>query len=397
MNKKFYSGLFLLVALMVGLHAEAQTDSSKDMPTYRVGIFAPLYLDSLFSNTTFRYKQGLPKPLIPALEFVQGAEIALDSMKVGKENIEGYIYDSKSYTKNITYLIKSTKLDSLNLIIGSVKDADYKQLADFALQKNIPFISVTYPNDGGITANPYTVILNSTLKAHCEAIYSYLLQNHGTDIIYLCRKKGPQEDRIAGYFKMLNEQDGRKLLNIQTLVTDSIAASDFLKNKLDSNRQSVMLGASLDENFATGLAAACYNLHTKYPLTLIGMPNWDGFSSLQKRDEFENFPIYFTSPYFNTKTDTYSKMLNHAYLKKFKIKPSDMAFKGFESVYLFTRLLAKYPSDFMNHINDKAEKVFCDYTIRPVMLKKESGTTDYFENKHVYFIKILNGSTVRAW
>jgi len=400
MNKKIYSVLFLLLVFNAALPAAAQTDSIKKVPTYRVGIFAPLYLDSLFSNTTFKYKQGLPKFVVPATEFVQGAEIALDSMKPGNENIEGYFYDSKSYTKNISYLIRSSQLDSLDLIIGSVKDTDYKQLADFALLKNIPFVSATYPNDGGITANPYTVILNSTLKAHCEAIYSYLLQNHGTDLIYLCRKKGSQEDKIAGYFKLLNEQDGRKLLNIQTINTDSLAASDFLKNKLDSNRHSVILGASLDESFATGLAAACYNLHTKYPLTLIGMPNWDGFTSLQKKDEFDNFPIYFTSPYFNTKTDNYSKILTSAYLKKFKIKPSDMAFKGFESVYMFTRLLAKYPNDFMSHINDKTDKVFCEYTIRPVMIKKENspgGTADYFENKHVYFIKILNGATARAW
>jgi hypothetical protein len=67
--------------------------------------------------------------------------------------------------------------------------------------KNIPFISATYPNDGGITANPNVVLLNSTLKAHCEAIYSDILQNHGTDKIYLCRKKGTQEDKICGLFE----------------------------------------------------------------------------------------------------------------------------------------------------------------------------------------------------
>ena len=89
-------------------------------------------------------------------------------------------------------------------------------LADFALQKNIPFISATYPNDAGITGNPFLVIMNSTLKAHCDAIYSYILQNHGTDKIYLCRKKGAQEDMVASYFKQMNEQDGKPLLPIET-------------------------------------------------------------------------------------------------------------------------------------------------------------------------------------
>ncbi len=397
MAKKFFIGLFILFFSTHAFNANAQTDSSKKMPTYRVAIFAPLYLDSVFSNNTFRYTQGVPKFIAPSVEFIQGAQIALDSMKMGKENVEAFIYDSKSYTKNISYLINNKKLDSLDLIIGSVRDMDYKQLADFALLKNIPFISATHPNDGGITANPFTVIINSTLKAHCEAIYSYLLQNHGTDIIYLCRKKGPQEDKVAAYFKTLNEQDGKPLLNIQLLNTDSAFVYDILKNKLDSNRQSVIIGGSLDESFATGLATACYNLFETYPITLIGMPNWDGFASLQKKNDFDGFPIYFTSPYFNNKWDSYSKMLTSVYLKKYKIKPGDMVFKGFEITYMFTKLLTKYPDDFINRINDKSFKIFCDYNFRPVLLKKENTKPDYFENKHLYFIKLLNGAKSKAW
>ncbi len=397
MAKKFFVGLFILFFSTHAFNANAQTDSSKKMPTYRVAIFAPLYLDSVFSNNTFRYTQGVPKFIAPSVEFIQGAQIALDSMKMGKENVEAFIYDSKSYTKNISYLINNKKLDSLDLIIGSVRDMDYKQLADFALLKNIPFISATHPNDGGITANPFTVIINSTLKAHCEAIYSYLLQNHGTDIIYLCRKKGPQEDKVAAYFKTLNEQDGKPLLNIQLLNTDSAFVYDILKNKLDSNRQSVIIGGSLDESFATGLATACYNLFETYPITLIGMPNWDGFASLQKKNDFDGFPIYFTSPYFNNKWDSYSKMPTSVYLKKYKIKPGDMVFKGFEITYMFTKLLTKYPDDFINRINDKSFKIFCDYNFRPVLLKKENTKPDYFENKHLYFIKLLNGAKSKAW
>ncbi|MEI9957275.1 MAG: hypothetical protein WDM90_13460 [Ferruginibacter sp.] len=162
--------------------------------------------------------------------------------KLGNQNIDASIYDTRSYTKNISFLIRNKQLDNLDLIIGSVKDADYKQLADFALLKNIPFISVTYPNDGGVVTNPFTVIMNSTLKAHCEAIYSYLLQNHGTDAIFLCRQKGAQEDKVAAYFKALNEQDGKPLLAIKTLNIDAEMSPEFLKGKLDSARQTILIG-----------------------------------------------------------------------------------------------------------------------------------------------------------
>jgi ABC-type branched-subunit amino acid transport system substrate-binding protein len=335
---------------------------------------------------------------MPAVDFVQGALIALDSLQAGDDYINATVYDTKSYTEPIAELIREKKLDSLQLIIGSVRDEDYIQLADFALNKNIPFISATYPNDGGITGNPFLVIMNSTLKAHCDAIYSYLLQNHGTDKIYLCRQPGAQEDRVASYFKRINEQDGKPLLPIETLnIENSNLNAAFLRSKLDSNRKSVIIGGSLDENFATALAKACFAIQKSYPLTLVGMPNWDNFSALFNKKEMADLPIYYTTTYYNDKSDGFSKALVAAYQKKYKSKPSDMAFKGYESVYLFTKKLAKNPDDFMSRINDKNTRIFCDYNFREVRMNEQSTVPDYFENKHLYLIKILNGTISKAW
>ena len=380
------------------LSANAQNTVSPATKTFQVGIFAPMYLDTIFTNTgAVRFKDGIPKFMTPGLEFTHGAEIALDSFRTGKQNVVATIYDTKSYTQPISQLIRDKKLENLDIIIGSVKDFEFKQLADFALTKNIPFISATYPNDGGTTANPFLVIVNATLKAHCEAIFSYLLQNHGADKIFICRRKGTQEDKVASYFKMINGQEGKPLLDIQTLNFDSSVSPGLLKAKLDSNRQTVIIGGSLDETFATSLTTACYQLHETFPMTLFGMPNWDNFKALTKNDAFEDFPVYFTTPYYNSKWDFYSKMIISAYNKKYKGKPTDMVFKGFECTYLFTKLLTKFPDDVMNHINDKGSKVFTDYNFKPVLLKKDAVVPDYFENKHVYFVRMMNGSFSKAW
>jgi len=408
MNKLFSGRRFgFLLAAMLGVvfnftlfsvTAQSNTNNVAVSKTYNVGIFAPLYLDTIFTNTgTIRFKDAIPKFMTPGLEFIHGAQIALDSMDIEKGNVDAYIYDTKSYTENVAQLIANKKLDKLDIIIGSVKDIEFKQLADFAFSKNIPFISATYPNDGGVTANPFLVVVNSTLKAHCEAIFSYLIQNHGTDKIFLCRQKGPQEDKVAAYFKQINGQEGKPLLDIQTLNFDSTVSPRLIKNKLDSNRQTVIIGGSLDETFATNLTAACYELHETYPITLLGMPNWDNFKALMKKDMYEDFPVYFTTPYFNTKWDAYSKMVNSAYTKKYKNKATDMVFKGFECTYLFTKLVTKYPGDVMNHLNDKSFKVFSEYNFKPVMLKKDANFPDYFENKHLYFVRIMNGATSKAW
>ena len=365
---------------------------------FRIAVFAPLYLDSVFSNGKLINEKVLPRFIMPSVEFVQGAQIALDSLNVLNQHVEAFVYDTKSNSENINYIVQNHELDSINLIIGSVKDKDYKQLADLALNKNIPFISATYPNDGGVTANPFVVIVNSTLKSHVEGIYSYLLENHGTDKVYLCRKRGSQEDKIASYFKMINEQEGKPLLNIQTINFDSSISPAFFKNKLDSTSPAVLIGGTLDEEFANDLAVAAFTAFKKnYHITLIGMPNWDGFKSIARKDAFKDFSIHFTTPYYNSKSEKNYNLLSNEYSKRFKSKPTDMACKGFEIVQYFVNILLNYPEDLMSHLNEKNYRVFNEYNFRPVYLKKKSGIPDYFENKHLYVMKIVNGVISREW
>jgi len=394
MKKKLIVALIALFSL-ASLPSMAQGNSTPVLKTYKVGIFAALYLDSVFTGTSYRYSRNFPRFTLQGFDFVQGAQIALDSMPVPNTNIQANIYDSKSISENIDSLIINKKLDSLDLIIGSVRDEDYIKLANFALQKNIPFISATYPNDAGVTKNPFLVIVNSTLKAHCEAIYSYILQNHGTDKIYLCRKAGTQEDKVARYFKMINEPDKKPLLNIH-IINFNDSNFNILKNKLDSNSKNILIGGSLDEEFAFNLASEASSLKKNYGVTLIGMPNWDGFKSLAKKNGLNDFPVYFTSPYYNSKWDNNTKMIQDVYLKKYKGVPSDYIYKGFETVLIFSRLLAEHPDDFMSHLNDCPTKIFCEYNFKPVMNGKNSGP-DYFENKHLYFLKTENGKVSKAW
>ncbi|MEX1202478.1 MAG: ABC transporter substrate-binding protein [Ferruginibacter sp.] len=363
--------------------------------TYRVGIFAPLYIDSVFTGYAYKYGVNFPKFLAPGLDFIQGSQIALDSLTLPNTQVKVSIFDSKSFSQSVPQLINNKSLDSLDLIIGAVKDQEYIQLANFAKEKHVPFISATHPNDGGITSNPFMVIVNATLRAHCEGIFSYILQNHGTDKIYLVRKPGEQENTVEDLFKKINSPDSKALLNIEVINVNE----DFsvIKNKLDSNRNSVIIGGSLNETFANNLATYAQSVSNTYSIKLIGMPNWDGFVSLTKNKKLKDFPVYYTTPYYNNKADEFSKKIKEVYLFKYKGVPSDMTYKGYEITMQFVRLLQMYPNNLLSHLNDYNQKIFSEYHFKPVHQKKDSPLPDYFENKNLYFIKMLNGNVSKAW
>ncbi|MCC6258159.1 MAG: ABC transporter substrate-binding protein [Chitinophagaceae bacterium] len=395
--KKIISSISLCTLLCIGFLSKglAQTTPTNSPTQFKVALIAPLYLDSLFSGNNYRYGKKFPRFVVPGIEFIQGAMVALDSMPNPAQPVEVSVFDCGSDAQSVDSLILTKKLNQYQLIIGAVRDQDYLQLAHFSGNTQIPFISVSYPNDGGIQSNPFLVILNSTLRAHCEAIFGYILQNHESANILLCRQPGSQEDRVQGYFNEINQPDGAPLLHLKSL---RIADSNFnqIKSRLDSTKQNIVIAGSLDEYFASGLASACNAISKTYRITLIGMPNWEGFKSLQKNNALKGFPIYFTSPYYNPRTNNLSNSLKELYLAKYKGYPTDFSYKGFEAAYLFIPLLLKHPYDFTSHLNDFQQKVFSDFIFKPV-INSHTGLPDYFENKHLYFLQILNGVISKAW
>lgn len=372
----------------------AQQENS-NTKTYKVALIAPLYLDSLFKGNYYRYGTKFPRFALQGIEFIQGAQVALDSMPKPSSPVEAFVFDCASKSQTVSNLVDAHKLDSFDLVIGYVRDQDYMKLADFSSEKQVPFISASYPNDGGVTSNPFLVILNSTLRAHCESIYSYLLQNHDTSNIVLCRQPGTQEDRVHRYFTEINNPDGNSLMEYKSV---TILDSNFnsIKYKLDSTKLNVIVAESLDEYFAHQIASACSGLSKTYRIKLIGMPNWDGFKSIIKKGGVKDFPVYYTTPYYNPHWDTYSKSLKSLYLKKYKGNPTEYSYKGFEAVYLFVPILLNHPNDFTSHLNDFQKKVFTDFVFKPVV-NSTSGLPDYFENKHLYFMQIKDGNISRAW
>lgn len=392
MRKYILSFIAFLVFVNVK-NSFAQTKYTPVYKTYRVAIIAPLYLDSVFTGYHLKSGTSIPKYTIGGADFVQGAELALDTLNLHGRHVEAFIYDSKSVAQPVPVLIKNGKLDNIDLIIGSVKPPEYYQLAQFALQKNIPFISATYPNDGGIRQNPDLLIVNSTLKAHCEGIFSYILQKHGGDHIYLVHKKN--DNRIDNYFKEINFVDGKPLLKIKEIVLDSSISSNELRYLVDTTKPVVIIGASLNQTFSKKLADACYPIALINQVVLIGMPNWDGFACWYN-NTYMGFPIRFTTPHYLAKDNTFGKYLYDKYLQLYNIEPSEMVEKGFGITYNFTSILINHPGLFMQNINDTSYAPFHDFNFQPVYHGNNS-QIDYYENKHLFIMQILNGEIEREW
>lgn len=387
-NMKKIIFLFVLLSSTADLFAQS-TDSVK---VYRVGIFANLFLDSSFTGKNYKFANQMPKHILPGLDFVQGALIAVDSLTT-KARLQVSVFDLRSADQSMVALKNNKTFDSLDLMIGAVSGNEYRMMAEIARSRTIPFVSATLPNDAGVSNNPYTIIVNSTLPVHCEAIYNFIMRTHPTANILYVRKKGQQEDRLQTYFDQYNKgTTGNQLLKWKNIsLTDSFTVAD-IHSSLDSDRVNLVLCGSLDEQFGLRLAVAMNNVRKKISVELVGMPTWDAVKELAK-PEFNELPVYYSTAFHATGTAKWTSFTK-TFTELTYGRPSDLAYRGYELTWHFIGLLLKYDNKLMQNLNDRSFRSFTEFDFKPI-LNSTSGKPDYFENKRIYILRRSSGLILR--
>lgn len=357
----------------------------------KVAIFAPVYIDSVFNDDDYRLgNKNLPKYILPGLDFYNGVMMAVDSLKTAGKDVEVLFYDSKGNESMYT-IVSKPEFENIAMIIACFNNRnDVKPLADIALQRNIPLISATFPNDGGVTENPFFVLLNTSLNTHIQEIYKYIQRNHTTKNIVYVKRIGALEDMLFSIFTNANKTTRGISLNFKTIdLYDEFSAKD-LTAQLDSTKQNLVICGSLNEAFGINVVKALSANNKIYTTTAVGMPTWDGLKELDRSD-CSGINLMYSTSYNFPRNLPIIKNISYAYSNKLNARPSDMFFKGYESMYHFTSLLIAHPADVVNYLSNKAFKFSNDFVIEPLKNKSDTTKVDYLENKKIYFIKKLDG------
>lgn len=385
--KRIFVGILIFSSFLFCSKLFAQDSLERQ----RIAIFAPLFLDSAFdANNNYRYHKTFPRYINPGLEFYEGAQLALDSM--AKENLplEVFVFDTRSATQSIAEQLVEAENDSVQLIIAFNTVNEIQTFAYAAQKMKIPFVNVNLPNDGGVYENPYFVMLNSTLKTHIESIYRYLQKYHALDEIIVFRKQGQIEDMIKSQVDDYSKSTLSVPLKINYVdLIDSFTVQQ-LTARIDSNRNTIIVAGSLDENFGKRLALQLASVSKQYKVSLIGMPTFDNIAIEFSKPEYKPLAIIYSTPFYNPRTDNVSQgIIQHFHTKMFA-RPSDMVMRGYEATWRFAKLLLQYKSDIASHLTKKGFNVFRDFDIQPVF-SKPAMTLDYFENKKLFFLRWQDG------
>lgn len=393
MSRKF---LFIVLMVIMAMPLSLKAQGTQKVPDtsnqkIKIALFSPLYLDSIFdSRNNYRFGKNFPKFINPGLEFYEGAAMALDSLKLRGLNIELFVFDSRAKNQTLSQQLNSLVGKNVGVIIAHAANHEVRTFADAALALKIPFINANLPNDGAVNSNPYFVILNPTLKTQTEGIYKFVQKHYATKPITVFRKKGQLEDLIKKYFTEFGTYTASVPLQLKYVDLPSNFTVQQLKANLDTTVENLVVAGSLDENFGRRLAAGLAEINKQSPVTVIGMPTWSNIRDFGKKD-YQGLEIITSTPFYQAKNDWLSNQIGNAFSDAMSARPSDMVFRGYEVVWRFANLLHKYKKDIASNFGVSENNLFTQYDIQPVFLNRENMTLDYFENKRLYFLVLLDG------
>lgn len=387
--KKLISFFTCSLILLYSLSAQEDTSIKRS----RIAVFAPLYLDSAFDVTNeYRYaKTEFPKFINPGLEFYEGVQLALDSLEKIGVPIEVFVYDTRSASQTLAEQLESCSKDSVELILTYSSINEVKAFADSGLKRNIPVININMPNDGGVSSNPFYVILNPTLRTQIEGIYRHIQKYYSTEPLVVFRKKGPLEDRIRYFLDEFGKQTLSIPLKLKYVDLPDSFTVNHLKRYLDTVQQTVCVAGTMDENFGKRLVSQLATLKKEsYKALIIGMPTWDVVRDLRRAPEYKGIEIVYSTPFYNPRTDSVSVRITEYFDAVMYARPSDMVMRGYEAMWRFGNLLTKYKGEITSNISRREFNLFREFDIQPV-INRETMMLDYFENKKLFFLKWQDG------
>jgi ABC-type branched-subunit amino acid transport system substrate-binding protein len=367
-------------------------DSFKTRAIYKVALILPFQLDSFYKDKKTIEYNNIPKGVYPALDFYEGCLIAIDSLKNTKLNMELTVLDYSSTHQDFQKLAVEKKIESMDLLMGTLNSSDAKIVADYAFQHKINFVS-PIANSFSPEYNPYYISLNPTASNQQVKLLDMVEEKYGHNInAVIVRQDNVAESNVAStsISSLLN-----KFSNIHPveLVLPNRTSTDSIKYELDSTRRNVVFVASNDLVFINAVVKKLNLFSNSYLITVLGLPSWSNHENL-KTIVGKKLEVFITNSYWINRSNQEQIKFHKNFTDTYHIKPSELAIRGYNTMLLCGTGLIKYGVQFNYFMgNDIYKATYGNILLKPVIAKekkREWNYIKYYNNQQINIYSITS-------
>ncbi len=319
----------------------------------------------------------------PLMSFYEGIRLGLEQLdnEPVMLDVQVHMFDQTNMQtfNNFAY---SRELKQADLIIAPASGKIVEDIARFAKEHQINFVSAISPFSGNVEENEYFHIVQPTLNTNIAAFTRY------------SKSVFPKNKKIIIFDKAKeNTQDIRNgLSGDRNVVSYDMSFAPFdvssITRQLSPDEPTVIFVNELNPQKTTEILKVLTRIPTNYQIEVFGMPTLY-LNPMIKGQATPNITYYYTTPYHFDNNTAFIKKINTRYQEVYNKPANDMVYRGYELIVWYGNILKKYGTGFQYSKYDNIDSPYTPYEIQAV--KGDNGHINYFENQFLYIYKYNNG------
>ncbi len=335
------------------------------------------------------------------VEMYEGILLAADTLSTLGLNITMHPYDIKDDTIEITKLINSGVLSSMDLIIGPVYSRNLSKVADYVRGRGIPVVSpVTLMNNSVLLNNPTLFMANSSLEIAQNALAKKISEYYNSNLVFIHTDSTRTDEDVKRFKNMIFSELKYKLpyedIKFKEFLFYSRSMFDNdsinrLSHALSETGKNIVIIASDEAPVISEIIGDVHGLYKKYDINVFAYPVIREIENLDPKDLFDLDIMVYTPYWINYSKDNV-KRFNSKFLEKFMTQPVEKsyAWRGYDIAYFFLSGISIHGKDFISHPEiHYPDLLHTEYNF----LRKEPG--EGFENQKLFNIRYTKDYEVK--
>ena len=362
---------------------------------YKIAFFLPFHADeanTIDINAIIKGDAQFSNKTNVALQFYEGAILAIDSLKKLNLNAKIFMYDiDEKDSLSIYNILKKNELATMDLIIGPLYGSSFMPIANFAKQHQIAIVSPFTQGNKILFNNPYVSKVTPSLTLQVEQMAHFVVDTFKNQNIILVNNSNAKESSFFNAFRNTANAD---LLKAGAIPSDSVTIAFGLGNTqrlLSTSKVNVVVLPSNNQSYVTEFISQLNSINKeKYKIVLFGLQNWMNYDNLDF-EYLNNLSLHIPANTFVDYKNSGTLNFIQTYRAKYKTEPEIYVYQGFDVAYSFISSLQKEGSGFLKQLsNKKYYGMSSNYQF--AQFPSESG----FENKFVYILKYKDYQLIKA-
>ncbi|MDQ3049097.1 MAG: LysM peptidoglycan-binding domain-containing protein [Bacteroidota bacterium] len=361
---------------------------------YNIAFFLPFHADEANQIEVEKVIRGdaqLPNKSNVALQFYEGALLAIDSLKKLNLKAKIFVYDvDEKDSTMIANLLKKPELKEMDLIIGPLYGSGFMPVARFAKENFIPIVSPFTQVNKILFNNPYVCKVSPSATLQIEKMAKFVVDSFQTQNIILVNNSNIKE---AAFFNAFKATANLELIKAGHLPADSVKEAYGLSGVhalLSSVKTNIVILPSNNQSYVTDFISKLNSLHEKNKIILFGMQSWINYDNLDF-EYLNNLYMHIPSNSYVEYSDTAIIKFIKQYRETYKTEPEMYAFQGYDVTTYFMTALQKFGSGFLNTlVENKFKGIESNFDFN--RFPSDSG----FENQYVQILKYKDYKLMKA-